>query len=204
MINLEKIPNDLRERKRRVTLDRIAATGLKLFIEHGYEATTLDAIAAASGISRRTFFYYLKSKEEVLLAHESGNFPQALRPTFLKQSPELSPLEAARKTFLALASMYETKESIIADRILRSIETLRLRKEALLVQMEEALAEAMYELWPERSRRPALRLAAMMAIGTLRFAKDNWRKEEARHPLTHYIDAAFDLLEQPSLKELTP
>src|ERR1700734_3433634 len=107
MINLEKSPSDLRERKRRVTLDRIAETGLKLFIENGYEATTLDAIAAASGISRRTFFHYLKSKEDVLLAHESGKFLHLLRPTFLKQSSEQSPIEAARKTFLALASMYE-------------------------------------------------------------------------------------------------
>ena len=194
MINLEKTPNDLRERKRRVTLDRIAEVGLKLFVENGYEATTLDAIAAASGISRRTFFYYLRSKEDVLLAHESGNFPQALRPTFLKQSPKQSPLNAARKTFLALASMYQTQESIIADRILRSIEPLRLRKEALLVQMEELLAEAMYEMWPDQDKRPALRMAAMMAIGALRFAKENWRKDNAAHPLTHYIEEAFDLL----------
>jgi len=198
MINIEKTPNDLRERKRRLTLDRIAEVGLKLFVENGYEATTLDAIAAASGISRRTFFYYLKSKEDVLLAHESGNFPQALRPTFLKQSPKQSPINAARKTFLALASMYETKESIVADRILRSIEPLRLRKEALLVQMEELLAEAMYEMWPDRSKRPALRMAAMMAIGTLRLAKDNWRENDAAHPLTHYIDEAFDLLSHQS------
>jgi hypothetical protein len=49
-------------------------------------------------------------------------------------------------------------------------------------------------MWPDRSQRPALRMAAMMAIGTLRFAKDNWRKDEAAHPLTHYIDEAFDLL----------
>ena len=196
MIDIEKTPNDLRERKRRLTLDRIAEVGLKLFVENGYEATTLDAIAAASGISRRTFFYYLKSKEDVLLAHESGNFPQALRPTFLKQSPKQSPINAARKTFLALASMYETKESIMADRILRSIETLRLRKEALHVQLEAVLAEAMYELWPDPTRRPALRLTAMMAMGALRFAKDNWRQADAAHPLTHYIDEAFDLLDR--------
>ena len=30
----------------------------------------------------------------------------------------------------------------------------------------------------------------MMAIGTLRFAKENWRREDAAHPLTHYIDEA--------------
>ena len=198
MIKTEKIPNDLRERKRRVTLDRIAEIGLKLFSENGYEATTLDAIAAASGISRRTFFYYLKSKEDVLMAHESGKFPQALRPTFLNQSPKQSPVEAARKTFLTLASAYETKESIIADRIVRSIDTLRLRKEALLVQMEEVLAEAMYELWPDRSRRASLRLDAMIAIGTLRFARENWRQDNAARALTHYINEAFDLLHHQS------
>ncbi|WP_414444390.1 TetR/AcrR family transcriptional regulator [Burkholderia sp. 22PA0106] len=194
MIDIDNIQNDLRERKRQLTLDLIARTGLRLFVENGYEATTLDAIAAASGISRRTFFSYLKSKEDVLLAHESGNIPRLLRPTFLEQSPKQRPIDAARKTFLILASMYETKESVMADRILRSIETLRLRKEALHVQLEEVLAEAMYERWPDPARRPALRLTAMMAMGTLRFAKENWRRDEAAHPLTHYIDEAFDLL----------
>jgi AcrR family transcriptional regulator len=198
MVDIENTPTDLRERKRQVTLDRIAEAGLKLFIENGYEATTLDAISAASGISRRTFFYYLKSKEDVLLAHESGKLPQALRPTFLKQSPELSPLVAARKTFLSLASMYESRESILADRILRSVESLRLRKEALMIQMEDVLAEAMYERWPDPARRTALRLDAMLAIGALRVAKERWRQEDAAHPLTFYLDEAFDLLERSS------
>ena len=196
MAKTEKIQNDLRELKRQLTLDRIAETGLKLFAENGYEATTLDAIAAASGISRRTFFYYLKAKEDVLLAHEGGRFAHALRPTFLKQSPKQTPIAAARKTFLDLASTYETKESIVADRILRSIETLRLRKEALLVQAEEVLAGAMYELWPDPTRRTALRIDAMIAMGALRIARENWRQEDAAHPLTHYIDEAFDLFDQ--------
>jgi AcrR family transcriptional regulator len=191
----ETIPDDLRERKRQLTLDHIVEIGLKLFLEKGYDATTLDAIAAASGISRRTFFYYLKSKEDVLVAHDGGKFAQALRPTFLNQSPKQSPIAAARKTFLAVAGAYETKESIVADRILQSIETLRLRKEALLVQAEEILANAMYELWPDPARRPALRMDAMIAMGTLRIARENWRKEDAVHPLTHYIDNAFGLLD---------
>jgi AcrR family transcriptional regulator len=194
----EKIPNDLRERKRRLTLDQITKAGLRLFEENGYEETTLDAIAAASGISRRTFFYYLKSKEDVLLTHESGEFPHALRLAFLEQSAQQSPIDAARKTFLTLSPLHDTKESLIADQILRSIETLRLRKDALFVQLEGVLAEAMYELWPDPARRPALRLDAMIAMGTLRFAKENWRQESAGRPLTHYIDEAFDLLSRQS------
>lgn len=198
MAKTEEASTELRERKRRVTLDRIAEAGLKLFVENGYEATTLDAIAAASGISRRTFFHHLKSKEEVLLAHESGRVPELLRPTFLQQSPQQSPIDAARKTFLALASLYDTKEAILADQILRSVPALRLRKEALMVQMEEALAETMSELWPDSKRRPALRLDAMMAIGALRFAKENWRNAGAKRALTHYIEEAFDLLMRES------
>ncbi|MFM2087502.1 MAG: hypothetical protein RLZZ237_2371 [Pseudomonadota bacterium] len=198
MNDKEKISSDLRERKRQLTLDLITQTGLKLFKEHGYEATTLDQIAAASGISRRTFFYYLKSKEDVLLANESGELPLALQPAFLAQSPALSPLEAARKTFLALAPLYDTPQSLAADHILRSIETLRLRKDAFFIQLEGVLAEAMYALWPDPARRPALRLDAMIAMTALRFAKENRRQDNSEgkqdHPLSYYIDQAFDLL----------
>jgi hypothetical protein len=76
------------------------------------------------------------------------------------------------------------------------VETLRLRKEALFVQIEEVLAEAMYEKWPDKLQRPALRLAAITALGALRFAKDNWRQEAAAHPLTYHIDKAFTLLDE--------
>lgn len=202
MNDKEKISSELRGRKRQLTLDLITQTGLKLFREHGYEATTLDQIAAASGISRRTFFYYLKSKEDVLLANESGELPLALRPAFLAQSPALSPLEAARKTFLTLAPLYDTPESLAAEQILRSIETLRLRKDAFFIQLEGVLAEAMYAMWPDQARRASLRLDAMLAMTALRFAKENRRQDHSEgkqdHPLSYYIDQAFDLLNQPA------
>ncbi len=38
---------------------------MKSFLAKGYQETTLDEIAAAAGISRRTFFYYFKSKNEI-------------------------------------------------------------------------------------------------------------------------------------------
>jgi hypothetical protein len=129
------------------------------------------------------------------MTHESGDFPHALRPTFLAQSPDQAPIDAARKTFLTLAPLYDTQESLAADQILRSIETLRLRKDALFFQLEDVLAEAMCELWPDPVLRPALRLDAMMTMGALRFAKENWRQGNGTRPLTYYIDEAFDLLD---------
>ena len=183
-----------RERKRLETLRRIAETGLKLFIAHGYEGTTLEAIAEAAGISRRTFFYYFKSKEEVLLAWQGSGFVEALRPAMLEESPHQAPLDAVRHCLLKLISRYETKESIIVDRLLRSTEALRARKQAVYVDMEQALLGAMCELWPEPKRRVSLRIVAMVSIGAMRLAMEIWRQENGKRSLAKYLRESFATL----------
>jgi AcrR family transcriptional regulator len=187
-------PRGLRERKRRETSERIVEKGLKLFVRDGYEATTLDAISAAAGISRRTFFYYFKSKEDVLLAAHDSGFREALRPAMLDESPDQAPLEAVQKCLIKLASRYETKESIVFDRLMESTEALRARKEAVFVETEQILFDAMCELWPSPGRRDGLRLVAMVAMGTLRLALDKWKQNDAAHPLAYYLRQGFTLL----------
>ena len=187
-------PPGLRERKRRETSERIIEKGLKLFVKNGYEATTLDAIAEAAGISRRTVFYYFKSKEDVLLAAHDSGFREALRPAMLDEPPDQAPLDAVQKCLVRLASRYETKESIVFDRLMESTEALRARKEAVFVETEQILLEAMCELWPSPGRRDGLRLVAMVAMGTLRLALDKWKQNDAAHPLAYYVRQGFTLL----------
>ena len=51
---------------------RVVAESIRLFSEHGYESTTVEQLAAAAGMSRRTFFRQFGSKEDVIFAdHES-------------------------------------------------------------------------------------------------------------------------------------
>jgi AcrR family transcriptional regulator len=187
-------PEGLRERKRRETSERIIESGLRLFVKNGYEATTLDAIADAAGISRRTFFYYFKSKEDILLAAHDSGFRRALRPAMLEESPDQAPVDAAKHCLIKLASRYETKESIVFDRLMQSTAALRARKEAVFVDAEQILLDAMCELWPAPGRRDGLRLVAMVAMGTLRLALDKWKQNDAAHPLAYYIRQSFALL----------
>lgn len=185
----------VRDSKKAATRARIATAGLRLFLERGYEATTLDDIARAAQISRRTFFYYFKSKDEILLEwHGAGALSSALGPAMLEQSTDQRPIDAARHCLLDLAARYETNESAAMDRLMRSSEVLRARKDATELQMEHHLAEAMGTLWPEPGRRTELRIAAMMAIGALRIALEDWRADTTNASLVAHLERTFSAL----------
>jgi TetR/AcrR family transcriptional regulator, regulator of mycofactocin system len=52
--------------RRRVTSRaELEQTAFALFAAHGFEATTVDEIAVAAGIGRRTFFRYFPSKNDI-------------------------------------------------------------------------------------------------------------------------------------------
>jgi AcrR family transcriptional regulator len=55
-------------RRREFVAREIEQAGLRLFAERGYENVTIADIAAAAGISRRTFFRYFASKDHVVSA----------------------------------------------------------------------------------------------------------------------------------------
>ncbi len=55
-----------RGRRPSTSRERVARAALALFSRHGYDETTVDQIAAAVGVSRRTFFRYYESKRDVV------------------------------------------------------------------------------------------------------------------------------------------
>ena len=55
----------LRERKRRETRLRIEDCATELILDRGFHDVTLEEICEKAGISRRTFFNYFNSKDEV-------------------------------------------------------------------------------------------------------------------------------------------
>src|SRR5918994_275367 len=57
----------LRERKKQRTRQALRQAAVRLFLERGFEATTIADIAAAAEVAPRTFFSYYPTKEDVVL-----------------------------------------------------------------------------------------------------------------------------------------
>lgn len=188
-------PDGPRARKRQETLERIAETSLRLFSRNGYEATTLDAIAEAAGISRRTFFYYFKSKEEILLDWHMRGFSASLHKAILAQPSNKVPVHAVRDALLVLSADFRTQEFIGIDRVLRSSETLRARMQATYGLHENALHATLVERWPDPDRSTPLRLLAMASLGAMRLAIEDWIQAGGDQPIDSFLCAAFDALE---------
>ncbi|MFC8075823.1 TetR family transcriptional regulator [Streptomyces sp. NPDC057307] len=57
----------LAQRKRQLVSDELTGAALKLLAHKGFDAVTVDEIVATAGVSKRTFFRYFASKEDVVI-----------------------------------------------------------------------------------------------------------------------------------------
>lgn len=97
----------LRERNHERTRADIASQALRLFTAEGFDAVTVDDIAAAAGVSRRTFFRYFDTKEDALLPEDSSRLPR-LRRALAGRPEHEGPVDAVRAAILDLAEDYDT------------------------------------------------------------------------------------------------
>ena len=183
----------LRARKHRETLARITDAGVSLFLEKGYQATTLDEIATAAGISRRTFFHYFKSKDDILLQLQSG-MGKMIGEAVRRAPQDVRPLDAVRDAVLEICSAIPAHEMLALDRLMRSSDAVMARKQASYVEHENILFEALRERWPEREKESALRLVALLGVGAVRLSTERLHLENGERSLIDLLREAFDTL----------
>jgi AcrR family transcriptional regulator len=169
----------LRQRKRQQTRERLTRAAMALFLERGFEATTLDDIAAAADISRRSFFHYFASKEDVVFAwHEEST--AALIAAVAARPASESMLTAAENAIAAMARQLEPGEAIAMARLKRDNPALQARDQVKYEKLERALAEALGKRAGHKTERLQARLVAMIATGAMRIGGELWAAEGAR------------------------
>jgi AcrR family transcriptional regulator len=188
----------LRERKKARTRAAIRQHALRLFREQGYQATTVEQIAAAAEVSPSTFFRYFPTKEDVVLRDD---LDVRMLEAFSRQPLDLAPVPAIR------AATREALHSFGADEMAQIRETTE-----LMLAVPEIRARAMDEfgrtmeviaeaLAKRVGRSPAdlpVRALAGAIVGVMMSVTmpwSGWTSESASDDMFARIDEALALLE---------
>lgn len=188
----------LRERKKAKTRLALEDAALDLFASKGFDATTVDEIAAACDVSRRTFFRYYASKEEVFSGdHE---VEEAAVFDFISSRPPSEPaLASLRAAVEAMAGEMGTdRDRLLAKmRIIQqtpSLESTALQHSSQMVDriVDALVARSGGEADPDDVFR--MRLVTQAAIGALRASIERWASEGGDGDLVAVTTEALDLL----------
>jgi AcrR family transcriptional regulator len=114
-------PSETKTKRRAAILH----AALQLFAEHGYNETTVTQITERAGMSRRLFFYYFDSKDDILFEINAAALV-VLEEVVEGQPPELSDFDAAAESWKA----FDPSDLDIGDRSLRRNIVVQLRKAA--------------------------------------------------------------------------
>jgi len=183
---------DWRQRKKTATRDRIRASALRLFREQGYDATTVEQIAAAAGVSHMTFFRYFPAKEDVALSDSYDPLIAGL----LRQTPASWPLGDRIRTALlqGLRQVYDTdRDTMLAqNKLIITTPALRERLWAGQIATQQLILQALGDSQPSLQAR--VTVAACLAAATT--AVLSWVEMDGHSELPDLLEQAFDALTQ--------
>jgi AcrR family transcriptional regulator len=146
----------LRERKKRLTREAIAAAAFELFTEHGFDAVTVAAIARRANVSEATVFNYFPTKED-LIFHRLEEFEAALVRAVRERPVGRSIVAAARDFLVDVRGLVgsatpEARAPLVAvNRVIANSPSLQARERLVYDRYTRTLAELIAQ---ERSLAP--------------------------------------------------
>jgi AcrR family transcriptional regulator len=191
----------LRDRQRAQIRTDISRAAFRLFVERGYEAVTTEEIAAAAGVSPRTLFRHVPTKEELLLApvrHGGAAIVNLLEQRPIRESPDVALVNAiiTRTRSFDEADCQQWREALLAapgllDKV--TMHTPADRKRAAKLIAERMGAN------PDSDIRPGL--LVQLAFAAADFAFQKWvRQAMTTRPLDRYVSEALEAVKSPHWK----
>jgi AcrR family transcriptional regulator len=189
----------LRDRQRAQIRADIRRAAFRLFIERGYDAVTTEEIASAAGVSPRTFFRYVPTKEELLLApvrHGGTAIVALLEDRPAAEAPDVALINAivTRTRSFGEADTEEWRAALLVARDLLGKLTVHLPADKERATM---LVAARMGANPDMDIRPAL--LVQLAFSAADFAFQHWVRQSTKKPqaLERYVTEALEAVKSP-------
>jgi TetR/AcrR family transcriptional regulator, regulator of mycofactocin system len=179
-------------RRRSTTTDHISNVAIDLFATHGFDEVSVDDVAEASGIARRTLFRYYPSKN----ALPWGDFDAHLnhmRDLLADLEPDV-PIGAALRTALLAFNSFDDNESARHRQRMRVIlETAALQAYSMTMYAgwRAVVAEFVAKRLGTKAEDLVPQTVAWTMLGAALSAYEHWLADESV-PLMQALGDAFD------------
>lgn len=182
-------------RRKQLTRERLEVTSLQLFAERGFEQTTMDDLAAAAGVGRRTIFRYFPSKNDIVFGALDDRLHLLAAELDAGGAAGLPLAAMVRRAFHATSSYRREELDSLATRIylIGSVPSLQAHAALRYLAWEHVVRAAV-------QRRAGVpdgiypRACAAAVVGVMRAAFDTWLAAGAGDDLPEIIDSALDVL----------
>jgi len=166
---------NLQSKKQDLVRHEIWGAAIDLFYREGFDEVTIDQIAERAGVSRRTFFRYFASKDDVM-GSTMKTFGEALEQAIREEADSLSAFEVAKRSVAHV--LMRQPSSTITERVVQISKRSSAALSAQFLQLpavEENLARA-FASRAGRSNQPSIddRILASVAFAATKLCVDLW------------------------------
>ena len=184
-----------REANKAKTRAALHDAAVSLFVEKGYDATTVADIAERAETSVRTFFNYYMSKEDVVFENRTDR-PSLLVSSIIARPGDELPLTAIRNGLVdSMVGFADIRHDVLLrNRAMESTPILQGRAVASQRAWEDAVAEALARRARRSQASPRDRLYAAVAMSVLADAMREWTQRHADCELADLIAERFTYL----------
>jgi AcrR family transcriptional regulator len=165
---------------------RLARAALVLSAERGYENTTVAEIAAAAGVTERTFYRYFADKADALFPDNTQLLPVLATVVRDAVRDGAGPLDAALAAVRELAgyASEEPERPRLTAQVIPAVPALAGRELVRQRQIADAVSQALVD-----GGVPTIdaQLAAETALGVWRVAVTEWAREPAAGTLLDVV-----------------
>jgi AcrR family transcriptional regulator len=194
MNDREGRPAGLRERTRRAVQAEIVEAAMRLFLEQGFEATTMEQIANEIGTSRRSLFRYFGTKEDIVLGDHAdhGRVLQAALEARPAHEPPWEALRAALKELVG-SLPYSPEDFLKITSMLHASPSLRARQHEKRQQWTELLVpDIARRLGAAANPMAGVRARALVAcaLSCSEVATEAWVRSNGRVDMEQAFDEA--------------
>ncbi|MFJ6836920.1 TetR family transcriptional regulator [Streptomyces sp. NPDC091209] len=164
---------------------RLERAALELYVERGFERTSVAEIAERAGLTERTFFRHYADKREVLFSGSS--VLQELLVDAVARAPETAtPMDAVAAAFEAAAGLLQERQehARLRQSVIDANTELQERELIKLASLSTALADALRRRGVDDA---SAGLAAEVGVAVFKVAFRRWVERTGDRELSTFI-----------------